>query len=100
MKLIYTTCKNEVEAKKVALALLNKKLIACANYFPIKSIYRWKGNIQNDKEVILLVKTTKPFHKIKDEMEKLHSYEIPCIAELPVRNMNTKYHTWLLEQMQ
>jgi len=99
MKIIYVPCKNNAEAKKIANALLNKKLVACGNFFECNSMYKWKGKLEQGKETILLLKTTKPFPKIKKEIEKLHSYKVPCIAELPVRNLNSKYHKWLLEEL-
>ncbi len=99
MKLIYLPCRNGAEAKKIATTLLNKKLIACANYFPIKSVYRWKGKLQNGTEALLLLKTTKPFHRIKDEVERLHSDDVPCIAEIQTRNLNTTYHQWVLGEL-
>jgi len=83
MILIYTTCKNLEEAKKISKELLNKKLIACSNFFPMNSMYRWKGEINEDNEYILILKTMEEkFKEIKEEIKKLHSYECPCIIKL------------------
>jgi len=96
---IYITNPSEKEAKQIAAHLLGKKLIACANIFPIKSVYLWKGKIADDKEFVLIVKTAaKNFEKVKKEVEKIHPYEIPCIARIPVSS-NEKYFDWLKNQL-
>jgi len=87
----YITCKNKAEAKKIANQLLKKKLIACANIFPIDSLYKWKGKLQTDKEAVLLVKTTK---NIEKEVKKLHSYECPCIIRINAA-ANKGFTDWL-----
>lgn len=99
MILIYTTTPNEKEAKEIANDLLKKKLIACANLFPIQSVYPWKEEIAEDKECALILKTTEElFEKTKKEIKKLHSYEIPCIIKLNAEP-NQEYHQWLIEQL-
>lgn len=83
MILIYATCKNKQEAKTIARHLLEKKLIACANIFPIESLYLWKGKLEEAKENVLLLKTkNNNFKKIKKEIKKIHSYEIPVIIKI------------------
>ena len=78
---IHTTCKDEDEARRIANAMLQKKLVACANYFPVKSIYWWKGKIENDSEIMLVLKTNE---KKKDEaiseIKNIHLYELPVIT--------------------
>ena len=63
MVFVYITCKDDKEAKKIATLLLSKKMIACANIFPIKSIFSWNGKIHQSKEVALLAKTRKKLFK-------------------------------------
>lgn len=93
--IVYVTNKNLKQAKKIAGHLLEKKLIACANFFPIKSSYWWKGNIENDKEIVSLLKTKKKnWKKIKTEVKKIHPYEIPCIIKLDVK-VNKEYKNWI-----
>ena len=95
MILNYITCKNKAEARKIANELLKRKLIACANIFPIDSIYRWKGKLESDKEVVLLAKTNK---NIEKEVKKLHSYECPCIIKINA-TANKEYTSWLNAQL-
>jgi len=95
MTLIYITCKGKAEAKKIASYLLKKKLIACANFFPINSMYWWKNKIVDDKEFLLLAKTAKKnCSKVRKEVKKLHSYEIPCILEIDVDG-NKEFIDWV-----
>ena len=92
---IYITNPTRNEARKIAKHLLSKKLIACANIFPIDSLYRCKGKIADEKEFVLIAKTKKEnFNKVKREVEKIHPYDIPCIVKIPVSS-NEKYYHWL-----
>ena len=99
MIFIYITCKDEQEAKNIAKRLLEKKLIACANFFPIKSMYRWEGKINEDDELVLIVKTKDIlYNKVKEEVKKIHSYDIPCITKILVVP-NDEYGLWLIQQL-
>ncbi|MEM5778381.1 MAG: divalent-cation tolerance protein CutA [Candidatus Aenigmatarchaeota archaeon] len=92
---VYVTCSNKKEANKIALHLLDKKLIACANIFPIESLYWWKEKIEKAKEFILIVKTSnKKFKKVENEIKKIHSYSIPCIIRFDAK-ANKKYEKWI-----
>ena len=72
MIIVFITCKNEKEAIKISKALLRKRHIACANIFPIKSVFRWKGKITEEDEVVLLAKTKDhKFEEIQEVVEKL-----------------------------
>jgi len=93
--MLYIPCKNNAEANKIAKHLLRKRLIACANIFPIKSIYRWKKKIVNDKEIVVIAKTLKgKFNTVKKEVKKIHSYETPCIAMIDSR-ANRDFEKWV-----
>ena len=92
---VYIANPTKREARKIAKFLLKKRLIACANIFPIESLYWWKRKIENEKEFVLIAKTTKEnFEKVKKEVEKIHSYSIPCIVKIPVSS-DKKYFDWL-----
>ena len=95
MTLIYITCKDEKEAVKISKHLLGKRLIACSNIFPIRSLYNWKGKIQDEKESAILAKTTgKNYTEIKKEVEKIHSYDVPCILKIDAE-ANEKFGKWV-----
>lgn len=92
---IYITHKNEKQAKHVVRHLLDRKLIACANLYPIKSLYWWKGEIQKDNEVVSLVKTKKEnWERVKSEVKKIHPYDVPCIMKFEV-SANKAYEDWI-----
>lgn len=92
---IYITNPSKKEAKRIALHLLKKRLIACANIFPIDSMYWWKGKIKKAKEVVLIAKTKKEnFEKVKEEVKKIHPYSVPSIEKLEVE-ANEEYEKWL-----
>lgn len=78
---VYVTCRNRKEAEKIAVTLLRKKFIACANIFPVKSMYRWKGSVRNAKEYAILGKSSKSrMRVIEKEIKRVHSYEVPVIV--------------------
>lgn len=100
MIIVYVTCGSKEEAKKIADFAVKNKLAACANYFPINSVYKWKGKIENDKEFVLLLKTVdKNFGKLKSEIRKMHSYEIPCIMKIDA-DANKEYADWVKKQVE
>jgi len=100
MALIYITCKDKEEAKKISKALLEKRLIACSNMFPIESMYWWKGKIEEDNEIVVLAKTKEVnYSKIKDEVKKLHSYEVPCILKIDAE-ANEEYRKWVEREVE
>ena len=98
MTLVYITCKDEKEAVKLSKYLLEKRLIACSNLFPIRSMYWWKGKIQDEKEYVILAKTLgKNYNKIKEEVSKIHSYDIPCILKIDAE-ANESYGRWVKKE--
>jgi len=96
-KIIYITHPDEATAKKISAALIEKKLVACANHFPIEAIYWWQGAVQNEKEIVSIVKTTeKNFEKVKKAIEQIHPYEVPCIMGIRAE-ANDAYEKWIEE---
>lgn len=92
---IYITHKNMGDAKKIALALLQKRLIACANFFQIESACRWKGKIENAREVVSIFKTKSAnWEKVKAEVARMHPYELPCIMKIRAE-ANNGYEKWI-----
>ena len=94
MALAYIICKDAVEAEKISMHLLKKKLIACANIFPVKSMYWWKNKIASENENVIIAKTNdKNFNKVVSETKKIHSYKIPCILKINTK-ANKEYKNW------
>jgi periplasmic divalent cation tolerance protein len=97
--LIYITHSSEAEAQRVSQHLLERKLIACTNIFPITSAYWWQGMIQNECEWVSIVKTTlESFEGVKTQVEKVHSYEVPCILKITVE-ANAAYEQWIADSV-
>ena len=95
--LTYVTTKNEEEALKLAKLAVQKNLAACGNIFPkMKSIYKWKNKLQNDKETVLILKTNLNKYPLLEKLilEK-HSYEVPCILKIPISDGNKEYLKWI-----
>lgn len=96
---VYTTCKNKKEAGKIADHLLKKRLIVCANFFPVDSKYWWKGKIESGKEYAIIMKTKEgKFNKIVKEIEKIHSYELPGISKEKIE-VNKKAASWIKKEV-
>lgn len=98
--LIYITNSSKKEARKVAKHLLDKKLVVCANFFDgVNSLYPWKGKMADETECQLIVKTLeKHYEEIVKEIEKIHSYSIPCIIKIKAE-ANNKYFNWLKNEV-
>lgn len=92
---IYVTYPTLAQAHKAAADLLKKKLIACANVFPIYSGYRWKEKMVKGTEVVSVYKTRGSLAgKAERQIASTHPYETPCIATLPV-SLNPSYGKWI-----
>ena len=95
---IYITTKDEDEARKIGRTLVEEKLAACVNILPIKSIYRWEGEIEEEGETAMLVKTRAELaDKVIERVKELHSYEVPCIVSLSIDKGNPDYLKWIEE---
>ena len=95
---LYVTCPTMAEAKKIARLLVQRKLIACANLIDsIESIYEWKGECCEEKEVLLLAKTiVKNQKEIELLIEREHSYDVPCVIFLPIFSGLPSFLTWVV----
>ncbi|MCE8425119.1 MAG: divalent-cation tolerance protein CutA [Candidatus Methanoperedens sp.] len=93
---IYITAGNMEEARKIGRTLVDEHLCACANIFPITSIYRWKGKIEEGSEFGIFIKTTNSNIKNIEKMVKqLHSYETPCVISLNIDEGSEDYLKWI-----
>ena len=95
---VMVTCGSLAEAKKIARAVVEARLAACANVLgsPVQSIYRWKGKVETAKEVLLLIKTTrKRFSALGRQIRRLHSYDTPEIVAVPIVAGSAAYLRWI-----
>ena len=97
ISVVLVTAGNEEEAAKIGRTLVEEKLAACANIVPrIRSIYRWKGEVHDEAESLLLIKTpTALFPALQARVRELHSYEVPEITAFPLANGLPEYLAWV-----
>jgi len=94
--LIITTAPNKEAAKAIAKYLVENRLAACAQMFPIESVYTWKGEICDENEILLFIKSkTELFEKIKTAIKENHTYEVPEIIQIPITDGLPDYLTWI-----
>lgn len=97
---IYITCKDEEEAKKIAANLVKERLVACANIFPVKSIFWWRSEVTEAEEFAVFMKTKKEnFDKVKEKIKELHSYDVPAIMAFNIVEKDNDYFDWLKEEI-
>jgi periplasmic divalent cation tolerance protein len=97
--IVFITASSEEEAAKIARALVEARLAGCVNIIKnIRSIYSWQGKIEDEPEVLMIVKTQKSlFDSLTKKVEELHSYTVPEIIVLPIVEGSKDYLKWLRE---
>jgi len=99
---VFTTCGSEEEAQKLASILIEKHLAACVNISsPVRSVYRWKGQVEESQEWLLIIKTSRAkFDALRVVLETAHSYELPEVLALPVVEGSPNYLAWLETELE
>jgi periplasmic divalent cation tolerance protein len=94
---VFVAVGSEEEALAIARGLVEERLAACANIFPaVRSIYRWEGEICDEPECYLIIKTQKKlFGSLQEKVRALHSYEVPEIIALPIAAGLDAYLEWI-----
>jgi periplasmic divalent cation tolerance protein len=100
-RVVLVTAGSREEAERLAEALVGERLAACVNIVgPIRSIYRWQGEVCRDDEQLLLIKTTRPCcEALERRVRELHSYDVPEVIVLPIESGSSPYLAWLREQV-
>jgi len=99
---VLVTCGSAKESRRIARALVDRKLAACVNVLrvPVESIYRWKGSVESAKEFLLVIKTARQrFAALEKAIKQLHSYDIPEIIALPIAKGSAAYLSWISESV-
>jgi periplasmic divalent cation tolerance protein len=98
MALLITAPKEE-EAVNIAKTLVEEKLAGCINIIRnVRSIYFWQGKIEDDSEVLMIVKTKADlFDKLSERVKSLHSYTVPEIIGIKIKKGSEDYLKWLSE---
>lgn len=93
---VLTTVGAREEAMRMAHALVERGLAACAHVSPIESVYRWKGAIESAQEFRVLFKTTGDrYEAVEAAIRQLHSYELPAIWAVPFERVWEPYGAWI-----
>ena len=97
--IVFITASHEDEAAKIARSLVDARLAGCVNIIRnIRSIYRWQDKVEDEPEVLMVLKTQKSlFNSLAEEVKRLHSYEVPEIIAIPLVEGSEDYLKWLGE---
>src|SRR4030043_674320 len=95
--IVFMTAPNKEEAAKIVRALLEERLIACANIMdPVASLFWWQGKIEEEKEVLVIMKSSETLLKrLSQRVTELHSYEVPEILAVPIVEGSPSYLEWM-----
>jgi len=99
IQLIYITHETEAEAQRISKQLLEARLVACANIFPVQSAYWWQGALENGSEWVSIVKTTsEKWEAVQEAVLREHPYTTPCILKIE-GTANEAYAKWIREEV-
>ena len=101
-KIVVTTTGSQDEARRIADALVERRLAACVNIIPaIESVYRWQGKIERAQECLLLIKTEgTAAQRVRQAVSELHSYDLPECIELTIDDGSPSYLKWITDSVQ
>ena len=96
---VLITTSSEEEAQKLGRVLVGEGLVACANIIPaVRSIFRWEGQVTEEQEALLVLKTvSETFDSLEAKVKAHHSYDVPEIIALPIQAGSRPYMEWLRE---
>lgn len=99
--IVLMTAASSEEAKRLADMLVEASLAACVQILPqMESVYRWKGKIERESEVLLIAKTlSDKFAELEQRVREMHSYETPEIVAIPASALSTPYREWLVDTL-
>jgi periplasmic divalent cation tolerance protein len=93
---VLTTVATRDDATRLARALVERRLAACVNVLPATSLYRWEGEVREEGEHVLVIKTRRALvDDIREAFEEAHPYEVPELLALEVEDGSADYLNWL-----
>ena len=97
---VTTTAGSREEADRIATTLVDRRLAACVQIVgPIRSVYRWQGQIEHSEEWLCQIKTTREQYTVVEAaIRDVHSYDCPEIIATPIVAGSAAYLRWLAEQ--
>ncbi|HHM05856.1 MAG TPA: divalent-cation tolerance protein CutA [Gammaproteobacteria bacterium] len=99
--IVYCTCPDGEVAGRIARGLVGAGLAACVNVVPaVRSVYRWRGAVEEADEVLLLIKSTRPaLQGLQEAVLRLHPYELPELVAVPIATGLPAYLAWIEESV-
>ena len=99
--IVFSAIGAQPDAERVATSLVEERLAACVNIVPgVVSIYRWKGNVEQEPELMLVIKTlAERVEALKARLVQLHPYELPEVVVIPIGGGHAPYLAWIEEQV-
>ena len=99
---VLCTCPDVATARELAGKLVERRLAACVNILPeIRSIYRWRGEVHDDSEALMVVKTTRlAYGRVESWLLEHHPYDVPEVLALPVQAGSEDYLDWVLGEIE
>ena len=100
VRIVLVTCGSVAEARRIARAVVEKRLAACVNIVlgPVESVYRWKNKVETARERLLIIKTTVArLAELEREVKRLHKYEVPEFLVIGVSGGSHEYLDWVMK---
>ena len=98
--IVSTSTDSEAAARAIARAVVEERLAACAHVMPVTSIYRWRGNVEEQAEWVCQLKTTpEQIETLTARIRALHAYEVPEIITIPVLSGHAPYLQWIADSV-
>jgi len=101
-RVVFVTCGTLTEGRRIARNVVRKRLSACVSVFlgPVESVYLWKGQVEQAREYLVVIKTTqKHLEELYKTIKKFHSYEVPEFIALPIVAGSDEYLAWLKDSV-
>lgn len=97
--MVFVTTPSEKVAEDIAKLLVQEGLAACVNIVrEVRSIYKWQGRIEDEKEVLMVIKTRSSlFDRLKERVKQIHPYSVPEVIALPIEKGIEPYLKWVEE---
>ena len=100
LSLVYMTAGSPEEADSLGRMLVERRLAACVNVIDgMRSMYWWDGAVQEGREAVVIAKTrTDLVDELTRAVKDIHSYDVPCVATLPLEGGNPDFLNWIYDE--